>query len=131
MHLRDWRLFLEQGSGKEIAVATAPAEVVSHLQAPSAKVWIHHDYVLKALREHDLPLEAFCHLFDVVDRGVSVADKERHVTFFYESPLGWLHLTIKKALASERLYVCTLYKSNAREVARRVRKFSALEKGAT
>ena len=126
MYLRDWKLFLTKGDGNEIAVATAPERIVAHLDAASPHVYFHHDYMLKAMARHAIKIEWFQYIFDVVERGRSVADKPRHVTFFHLTSVGWFQVTIKVAVTSRRLYLCTFYKINKSEIDRRLRKFTEI-----
>ena len=103
MYPRDWKLFLEQGADKEIAVAQVDDSVVNHLQATSEKVFIRHDYAQKAITQHDLRISDLVSIFDVVEYGRVLADKERHVTFMHLTNRGWFQLSVKCAQLSRRL----------------------------
>lgn len=126
MYPHDWRLFIEEGAGKEIAFAPVSLEIASHLGAPSTQVWIHHDYALKAVQKHRLEPRHFSLIFETLEYGRVLDDKPRHATFLHLTEDGWLQVTIKRAEDSLRLYVATVYKTNAKEVARKSRRYPLL-----
>jgi hypothetical protein len=119
-------MFLERGGGREVAIAQVSAEIARYLGATSDKVYLHHDYLVKAIERHGLRITDFMFLFDVVDFGVALADRERHVTFMYLTPRGWFQISIKRALVSGRLYICTFYKTNLIEYRRKTKKYRHL-----
>jgi len=133
MYPRDWKLFLEKGSGREMAIAQVTSEIVSHLNAISEKVYIHHDYARKAIDRHGLKVSDFMFIFDIIEDGRALADRERHVTFMHLTPRGWFQVSVKRAEASGRLYIATFYKTNLLEVRRKTKKYQVLrnEKRAT
>lgn len=127
MHPRDWRMFLEIGAGREIACAQLLSdEVLLHLEPASDMLFIGHDAAIKAVTKHRLEPDHFPIIFDTVERGMALADRERHVTFLHESEFGWFQVTIKCALASRRLYVATFYQTRERDVRSKRRRFRLL-----
>lgn len=127
MHPRDWQQFLKIGAGREIACAQLLSdEVLTHLEPASDKLFIGHDAALKAVTKHHLAAEHFPLIFDTVERGMALADKDRHVTFLHETELGWFQVTVKCALASRRLYVATFYRTRERDVRSKRRRFLLL-----
>lgn len=127
MHPRDWRKFLEIGAGKEIACAQLlPDEVLAHLEPLSDKLFIGHDAAMKSVTKHRLDVEHFSLIFDTVERGMTLADRDRHVTFLHETELGWFQVTVKCALASRRLYVATFYQTRERDVRSKRRRYPLL-----
>ena len=126
MYPRDWRLFLEQGQGKEIAIAQLSAAMTAHLGALSNKVFLHHDYAMKAVVKHNLGPDHFPLIFDAVDNGRALADREAHITFLHHTSLGWFQVTVKRATESKRIYVATFYKTNLVEVTRKTRRHVVL-----
>ena len=127
MYPRDWQKFLEIGAGKDIACAQLLSdEVLEHLDPLSDKLFIGHDTALKAVSKHRLGPEHFPLIFDTVERGMALADRDRHVTFLHETDLGWFQVTVKCALASRRLYVATFYQTRERDVQSKRRRFRLL-----
>ena len=125
---RDWQLFLQKGQGKEMAIAQVSKEIAIFLGAYSDKVFIHHDYAIKAAEKHGVSPEDLCLLFDVVEYGRALADRERHVTFLCQTSRGWFQVTVKRAEASRRLYISTFYKTNRAEADRKSRKYKVIRK---
>ena len=123
MKLRDWLGFLEQGAGKEIAIAQLPKAIMRHLGAKSDHVFLHHDYAVKAVERHKTWPAHFSYIFDAIEFGTPLADRPLHVTFLWLSPDGWFQVTVKRAFESRRVYVATFYKTNAREARRKMRKY--------
>lgn len=128
MYPRDWKLFLERGQGKEIAVAQLSAEMTTHLNAASDKVHYRHDYVMKAFEDHGTKYADFGYLFDVVDYGRALADRPHHILFLHLTPRGWFQAAIKCAQDTRKLYVSTFYKTNIIEVNRKTRRHPMLRK---
>lgn len=102
--------------------------MVAHLGAASDKVYYHHDYVLKAVKQHGVTFSDFSLLFDVVEFGRALADRERHILFMHQTARGWFQAAIKRAEASRRLYVATFYKTNIIEVNRKTKRYPLLRK---
>ncbi len=128
MREKDWQGFLNRGAGREIAVAQLAPALVSHLGAADDKVYLHHDYAAKAVNKHGLSAMHFPLIFDTIDFGIAVADRDRHLSFFYfdkETNLGWFQVTVKLALTG-KLYVATFYKQRQAEVARRLKLYRAI-----
>lgn len=128
MHERDWKLFLRDGGGKEIAIAQLPARYVGHLGALSDKVYIHHTYAMKAAEKHTVAADLFRIIFDAVEYGEAVADRPRHITFFRFDPESqrWFQVSIKCAADTKRLYLATFHRVKARKVVNRTEKFGTL-----
>ena len=126
MYPRDWKLFLETGAGKEIAIAQLSRKMTAHLGASSEKVYLHHDYAVKAVVKHRLGPEHFPLIFDTVEYGRALADRDAHITFLHDSALGWFQVTVKRAMESRRIYVATFYKTNVVEVARKTKRYPLL-----
>ena len=128
MYPRDWHRFIAEGAGNEIAIAQLSLEMTAHLGASSTHVYYHHDYILKAIQKHGMEIQHFPLVFDTVERGKALADRDAHITFlhFDESFNRWFQVTVKRAFESRRIYVQTFYKTNVREVTRKVKKFTIL-----
>jgi hypothetical protein len=127
MHPRDWKKFLEVGQDREIAIAQVSQYYAEYLGASSRNLILHHTYALKAFEKHNTPPEQFPMIFETVDRGVAIADRERHLTFFHLDKTewgSWFQVTIKCAEESKRLYVCTFYKQKEKEVVRKLNKYN-------
>ncbi|MCW5758773.1 MAG: hypothetical protein KIS90_03270 [Phenylobacterium sp.] len=123
MYLRDWLMFLEQGRGKEIAVAQLSRAITRHLVAANHFVYLHHDYAVKAVAKHGIEPGQFNLIFDTIERGIPLADRALHITFLWQSSVGWFQVTVKRAFHSRRVYICTFYKTNQNEAARKLRKY--------
>ena len=128
MYPRDWQQFLDRGHGKEIVVAHISETLVRHLAAASNRVHYRHDYVMKAFREHSTRYEDFGYLFDVLEYGCAFADRPNHLLFMHETDRGWFQAAIKCAQDNRKIYVATFYKTNAKEVIRKTRKYTPLRK---
>jgi len=126
MYPRDWKLFLEAGHGKEIAIAQLSRAMTIHLGASSERVYLHHDYARKAVEKHRLGPEHFPLIFDTVEYGRALADREAHITFLHETALGWFQVTVKRAMESRRIYVATFYRTSAAEVVRKTKRYPLL-----
>ena len=127
---RDWRLFLRDGSGKEIAIAQVPMSIVGYLGATSDKLFLHHTYAMKAAEKHGLSPALFSTIFDIVEFGVAISDKPSHVTFFYLVPevKRWFQVSIKCPEDSKRLYLVTFHRVGVRKVRNKVEKFEVIKK---
>jgi hypothetical protein len=128
MYPHDWKRFLAEGAGNEIAIAQLSTEMTDHLGALSNRVFYHHDYVMKAVNKHGMLVEHFPLVFDTVERGKALADRAAHITFlhFDEAFNRWFQVTVKRAFETKRIYVQTFYKTNVREVTRKVKRFPVL-----
>ena len=122
MHPRDWKKFFEVGRDRQIQPAQVPIQIAEYLEASSRNVILHHDYVLKAVKKHNVPFEQFPMIFETIDRGVAIKDKPKHVTFFHYDETEWnrwFQVTIKVAGEDRKIYLCTFYKTKEKEVRRR------------
>ena len=129
MNVRDWHGFLQQGAGKEIAIAQLSPAMTSHLGATSDRVYLHHEYAVKAVEKHKIWVGDLALIFETVDYGIAIADRPLHITFLWDSKQkGWFQVTIKRAFDSRRVYVCTFYKTNAKEAARKLKRYQILRK---
>lgn len=126
MHAKDWKQFLTQGAGKEIAIAQISAQLVTHLGASSDKVFYRHDYAMKAFNKHNLKTSDFALLFDVVEFGEAFDDRPHHVLFVLLTHRGWFQVAVKCAQDTKRLYVATFYKTNQSEIDRKKKRATQL-----
>lgn len=129
MHVRDWERFYRVGHGSAITIAQLSQEMADHLGASSRAVTVHHDVLRKAVEKHSLTPAHFPMIFETVDLGRALADRDKHVTFFYfeEYVFGrWFQVTVKCGGEARRLFVATFHKQKAEEVARKTRKFVVL-----
>jgi hypothetical protein len=126
MTLFDWQDFIDRGHGKEMAVAQVSHAIMSHIGANNEQVFIHHQYVLKSIHQHRISLETFELLPDIIAYGQVLEDRDRHLLFLFESRAGWLHLVIKRAEASRRIYVSTFHRTTKAKVAAKHRKFELI-----
>ncbi len=127
---RDWLGFLAQGAGKEIAIAHVPNGCVEFLGAASNKLYLHHDYALKAARKHGLTGENFNMIWDAMEQGVAISDRPRHISFFMrdEGIDRMIQVTIKCAADTKLLYLATFHRLNVRKVNNRLRKYPRIPK---
>lgn len=124
MLLRDWLGFLEQGAGKEIAIAQTSKAVTRHLGATSDRVFLHHAYAVKAVQKHKIWPAQFSLIFDTIEFGTPLADRALHVTFIWNSRIdGWFQVTVKRAFETRRVYVCTFYKLRERDALKRISRY--------
>lgn len=119
---RDWRLFLLKGAGKEPAIAQVAQDIADHLGAASRSVHLHHEYALKATVKHGVRPADLSLIWDTIDRGVAIADRPLHVTFYMREGSGYWQVTIKRAFETRRLYVATFYRLRASDAERKLRR---------
>lgn len=130
MYPRDWQRFLDEGEGNEIAIAQVPAHIQQFFSSPSEKVFLHHSYAKKAADKHHLSLERFPLIFDAIEFGTALSDRPHHVSFFYLWPEEdrLYQVTIKKALDTGRLYLCTFHRVQQRKLTNRLKTAKVIEK---
>jgi hypothetical protein len=129
MNVRDWHGFLQQGAGKEIAIAQLSLTMTNHLGALSDRVYLHHDYATKAVEKHKIWVGDLSLIFEAIDYGTAIADRPLHITFLWDSrQKGWFQVTVKRAFESRRVYICTFYKTSLKEVNRKVKRYPVLRK---
>lgn len=133
MHVRDWNLFLKGQWDNEIAVAQVSQEMAGHVGASSRNVHLHQVYARKAVEKHGLRPDHLPLIFEIVDYGMVLAeaDRPRHLTFLhldsiFVRPHGWYHVTIKRGGEDRRLFLSTFHRTDAEEVARKVRKHEVI-----
>jgi hypothetical protein len=127
MLLRDWLGFLNQGAGKEIAIAQVPPAIQIHLGASSNHVFLHHAYAVKAVTKHRVWPGHFSYIFDAIERGIPVPDRHLHVTFLWDSQIdGWFQVTVKRAFETKRIYICTFYKIASKKAAKKIAKYGVI-----
>ncbi len=119
----DWQAFIDQGHGKEMVVAQVSPAIMSYLGAASEQVFMAHHYVLKSIHQHRISIEAFETLSDILAHGQVLEDRERHLVFLFEIRAGWLHVVVKRAEASGRLYVSTFHRTTVAKAAAKRRRF--------
>ena len=119
----DWQAFIDHGHGKEIAVAQVSLAITSYLGATSERVFMDHRYVLKSVHQHQISVEAFESLSDILAYGQVLEDRERHLVFLFENRAGWFHVVVKRAEASGRLYISTFHRTTMAKVAAKRRRF--------
>jgi hypothetical protein len=130
---KDWLRFIETAHGREIAIAQVSEAIRIHLEASSEeasseKVFIHHDYVLKAVEKHSIPPTDFDHLFDTIEFGIVLQDRDRHLVFLYQSRQGWFHVALKRAESSRRIYVSTFHRTTEAKVIAKLRRHPIIRK---
>lgn len=126
MSPRDWQWFLDHGEGRTLWVAQVAPDLAEMLGAASNRVSLGHSYAVKAAEKHRLTAAHFPMVFETIDYGYALADRERHMTFLHFDRAdweGWFQVTIKRAMDDRALYVTTFYKTNAKEVQRKLRKY--------
>jgi hypothetical protein len=128
MHERDWQLFLENGSGVEIAVAQLSAAHTTFLGAASDKLYVHHDYAKKAYVKHGFSFSDFPIIFEAVDYGLAVADRPGHLTFFHNYEGKWYQVSVKCSGDTNRLYLATMHRAKKQKVNNRLRKYPQIPK---
>lgn len=129
MHPRDWKKFLQVGQDREIEIAQLSQGLADHLEASSRNVILHHSYALKAFEKHNTPADQFPMIFETVDRGIPIADRPLHITFFYYDKTewdSWFQVSVKRAEENRRIYLCTFYKQKDIEVQRKLRKYPTI-----
>ena len=119
----NWQAFIDQGHGKEMAVAQVSPAIMSYLGATSALVFMDHRYVLKSVHQHRISIEAFEALSDILTYGQVLEDRERHLVFLFGSRAGWFHVVVKRAEASGRLYISTFHRTTIAKAAAKRRRF--------
>jgi hypothetical protein len=127
MYERDWREFLLKGHGREPAIAQVSPQIVAHLGAASHFVHLHHAYALKATIKHAMHPRELALIWDTIERGVAIADRPGHVTFYMRHAGGqWLQVTVKCAADTRRMYVSTFYKLRGKDAERKLKRGEAL-----
>jgi len=126
MHVRDWKYFLEHGSRKPIGIAQVSAEMASLLGASSNVVYLHHDYARKSVQKHRLSADHFPMIFETVDYGTAITDRDGRITFLHYADGHWFQVTVKCAPKDGHIYVVTFYKQRSNEVARKKRHHTIL-----
>lgn len=126
---RDWLDFLKRGH-KPIKIAQVPAFCVKHLGAISDKLHLDPMYARKAAGKHGLSPAYFNLIFDGVERGVAIADRANHVSFYYLDPLSnkWFHIAIKCSGDTNELFLATFHRTTDGKFKNRLKKFGVLNK---
>jgi len=119
----DWQAFIDRGHGTEVVVAQVSLALMSHLGANSDQVFMDHRYVLKSVHQHQISVEAFESLSDILAYGQVLEDRERHLVFLFENRVGWFHVVVKRAEASGRLYIATFHRTTSAKAAAKRRRF--------
>lgn len=131
MHVRDWKLFLAGQWDNEIAIAQVSQDIADHLGASSRNVHLHQAYAIKAVRKHGLTPDHLPLIFEVVDYGAALVDRPNHVTFLHldKSTWGdWFQVSIKRGFEDRRLFLTTFHRSDAGEVARKMRRHEIIRR---
>ena len=131
MHPRDWRWFLDHGAGRAVCVAQLSRDLADGLGAADTRVYLEHSYARKAVEKHDLSAVHFPMIFETVDYGTAIADRVRHLTFLHYDRNeweGWFQVTVKSTPADQRIWIATFYKTNAREVSRKLKRHRVVRK---
>jgi hypothetical protein len=126
MHVRDWKYFLEHGSREPIGIAQVSAEIVAYLKAKSDVVYLHHDYAKKSVKKHRLSADHFPMIFETVDYGTAIADRDGRMTFLHCVDGHCFQVTVKCAPKDGRIYIVTFYKQRRNEVERKKRHHTIL-----
>lgn len=133
MHVRDWELFLRQGDA-EIGIAQLSQQMTDHLEAASRTVFLAREYAQKAVIDHQLLPDHFPMIFETVDYGAAVADRDRHITFLYFDETvwnRWFQVSIKRSGETRRIYVVTFHKTEWPKVKSKLRRFEVLRSAKT
>ena len=88
-----------------------------------------HYYALKSAHKHRLTPDHFHLLSATLQHGRVVADKPRHLTFFYLDYISyqqWFQATIKCNKAENELWVVTFHPASHKEVRRKMKKYGEI-----
>src|SRR5262245_51326277 len=106
----EWYRFVAGGDPAVVSVARLPPELCRALGCSSTLIRMRHDYALKCARKHSLRAAHFPMLPIVIDLGMALSHRPRHLSFYwYENVVfgGWLSATIKANEAGTELWVAT------------------------
>src|SRR5579864_2299456 len=111
MNLRDWRYFLSGKRKEPLAIAQLSKEMADHLGASSRNVYLGYECARKAVDKHGLLAIHFPVIFEVVDFGAAIADRERHITFLHFDEVvttgRWFQVSVKRGFEDRRIFVTT------------------------
>lgn len=106
-------------------VCTLAPELVAHLGATTATVFISRAYLDKILKKHNISLGDLPIIKMAIDRGIAISDKDKHLTFFYESASKQhFKATIKATGNLDEIFLCTFHKIRLEEVERKLRQLA-------
>lgn len=131
MHVRDWEIFLANGSARDLAIAQLSKEMTDHLGAVSNVVHLGHECALKCVQKHRLLPSHFPVIFETVDFGRALADRDRHITFLHFDSVmwhRWFQVTVKRCNERRLIFVSTFHKQTAESVASKTRRFPVLRR---
>jgi hypothetical protein len=125
----DWFLFVESGQPQHVSIARIHADLCALVRCSSNLVRMDHHYALKCARKHRLTADHFHLLPEMLRHGRIVADKPRHLTFFYFDYITyrqWFQATIKTNEAENELWVVTFHAASDKDVRRKIKKYGEL-----
>lgn len=117
----DWFKFVAMGDPKIVSVARLPMELCKYVKCSSTLIQMEHTYALKSAQKHRLRAAHFPMLPIVIDCGLVIQDRPRHLSFFFFEDVvfgGWLQATIKANEAGTENWVATFHPASAKEVKR-------------
>jgi hypothetical protein len=130
MNVRDWTMYLAQG-GPDLVIAQLSREMTDHLGAVSDKVHLGHACAVKSVEKHRLLPAHFPQIFETVDFGRAIADRDRHITFLHFDDhvwKRWFQVTVKRCEERRLIFVSTFHKQTAEGVASKSRRFPVLRR---
>ena len=89
MYPHDWRSFLEHGTGRDLWIAQVDSQLAEKVGAASSRVYLGHACAVKEIEKHDLTPDHFPMIFETLDYGTIIADRDRHLTFLHFDQFEW------------------------------------------
>ncbi len=121
----DWRLYLASDQPGYFEICALDPELAAHLSASTMAVFIDRPYANKILKKHNFLVEQLSSMKMTIERGVAIADKDRHVTFFYKnSAKQYFKASIKVTRNLDEIFLCTFHKIRAEEFQRKMRQLA-------
>jgi hypothetical protein len=124
----DWFRFIASGEPQHVSITRIDRELCLAINCSSNLVKIDHRYALKSIHKHHFQPEHFQILPAAIQHGRVVADRSKHLTFFYlDAVFGhWFQASIKRDESASELWVTTFHQASSKEVGRMTRKHGIL-----
>jgi hypothetical protein len=125
----DWFVFVASGVPKHVSVTRIGSDLCQSIGCSSDLVKMDHHYALKSTHKHRFQPDHFQVLTETIARGRVIADRQKHLTFFYLDRVmfgHWFQATIKRNERATELWVATFHQASEKEVLRMTKKYGVL-----
>lgn len=124
----DWFKFVVSGEPKQLSITRIGSGLCEKIGCSSNLVKMDHHYALKSAHKHRLTSDHFQVLPATLTYGRAVADKAKHLSFFYFDRMygQWFQATIKANKAENELWVVTFHAASDKEVRRMIKKYGEI-----